>query len=209
MAQCHIVGIASRRPAHHDHVDRLGQPGVAPEGFPDQALDAVAIDRPRRTLAGDRQTEPRFALLVGPAARKQREEPIAALYRLVEDTAEVVRPQQTFAAGKLLAGEPASATSGRCATGRRGRRRVQGVRRTRPLARRALMTLRPLRVAQRARKPWVRARLRRLGLKVCFTTVSLERRVFGNLPTRCADDRKKTANSRPRCLQGQCLSIRR
>lgn len=41
--------------------------------------------------------------------------------------------------------------------------RQQGVRRTRPFARRALRTLRPPRVAERARKPWVRARLRRLG----------------------------------------------
>ena len=39
----------------------------------------------------------------------------------------------------------------------------QGVRRARPLARRACRTLRPLRVALRARKPWVRARLMRLG----------------------------------------------
>lgn len=36
-------------------------------------------------------------------------------------------------------------------------------RRARPLARRALRTLRPLRVALRARYPWVLARLRRLG----------------------------------------------
>jgi hypothetical protein len=39
----------------------------------------------------------------------------------------------------------------------------QGISRARPLARRACKTLRPLRVALRARKPWVRARLRRLG----------------------------------------------
>jgi hypothetical protein len=40
----------------------------------------------------------------------------------------------------------------------------------RPLARRAFKTFRPLRVAIRARKPWVRARLRRLGWKVRFIT---------------------------------------
>jgi len=46
--------------------------------------------------------------------------------------------------------------------------RVQCVSRARPFARRAPKTLRPLRVAFRARKPWVRARLRRLGWKVRF-----------------------------------------
>lgn len=44
-----------------------------------------------------------------------------------------------------------------------GRLVAQGVNRARPLARRAFKTLRPLRVAIRARKPWVRARLMRLG----------------------------------------------
>jgi hypothetical protein len=47
----------------------------------------------------------------------------------------------------------------------------QDARRARPLARRALMILRPLFVAMRARKPCVRARLRRLGWKVLFTSV--------------------------------------
>jgi hypothetical protein len=40
---------------------------------------------------------------------------------------------------------------------------AQGARRARPLARLAFRTLRPPRVAIRARKPWVRARLTRLG----------------------------------------------
>jgi len=41
--------------------------------------------------------------------------------------------------------------------------RCYGVSLARPLARRALITLRPLRVAIRARNPWVRARFRVLG----------------------------------------------
>ena len=48
----------------------------------------------------------------------------------------------------------------------------QGVRRARPLARRCLMTRRPAFVAMRARKPWVRARLRLLGWNVRFMSVS-------------------------------------
>jgi hypothetical protein len=50
----------------------------------------------------------------------------------------------------------------------------QGVSRERPLARRALITLRPLRVAIRARKPWVRALLSRLGWKVRFILVPVK-----------------------------------
>lgn len=45
---------------------------------------------------------------------------------------------------------------------------LQGIRRARPLARRELRTFRPFLVALRARKPWVRARLMRLGWKVRF-----------------------------------------
>lgn len=41
-------------------------------------------------------------------------------------------------------------------------------RRARPRARRALIILRPLLVFIRARKPCLRARLRRPGWKVCF-----------------------------------------
>jgi hypothetical protein len=50
----------------------------------------------------------------------------------------------------------------------RQRFRRYGVSRARPLARRDWITLRPFRVAIRARKPWVRARLMRLGWKVRF-----------------------------------------
>src|SRR5690242_4853724 len=47
-----------------------------------------------------------------------------------------------------------------------------GVRRARPLARRAARTLRPLAVAMRARKPWVRLRCKLLGWKVLFIRAS-------------------------------------
>lgn len=54
-----------------------------------------------------------------------------------------------------------------------GRDCVYGQRRLRPLARRADRILRPSAVAIRARKPWVRARLRLLGWKVRFMTAAL------------------------------------
>ncbi len=53
-------------------------------------------------------------------------------------------------------------------SGRHAEPAVYGQRRLRPLARRALMILRPLRVAIRARKPWVLARWSRLGWNVRF-----------------------------------------
>jgi hypothetical protein len=73
-----------------------------------------------------------------------------------------------------------------------------GDRRTRPFARRALSTLRPLRVAVRARKPWVRARFRQLGLKVCFTAgFLLEMRGSPGTLGDAAAARAKTAKHSP------------
>ena len=48
---------------------------------------------------------------------------------------------------------------------------VEGARRLRPRARRALMTLRPPAVAMRTRNPWVRRRAIRLGVESPFFTV--------------------------------------
>lgn len=50
----------------------------------------------------------------------------------------------------------------------------QAERRLRPLARRALMILRPPTVFMRARKPWLRARLRLLGWNVRFMATPYE-----------------------------------
>ncbi len=49
-----------------------------------------------------------------------------------------------------------------------GRLVAQALKRTRPLARRALITARPERVRIRSRKPWVRLRFNILGWKVRF-----------------------------------------
>jgi len=46
-----------------------------------------------------------------------------------------------------------------------------GIRRLRPLARRALITARPPRVFMRARNPWVRACLRLPGWKVRLVAI--------------------------------------
>jgi len=60
--------------------------------------------------------------------------------------------------------------------GRKCRSLVYGVKRARPFNRRACKTLRPLRVALRARNPCVRARFRRLGLNVCFMATAPRRK---------------------------------
>jgi hypothetical protein len=54
-----------------------------------------------------------------------------------------------------------------------------GAKRARPFARRALRTARPPLVAERARKPWVLARLRQLGWKVRFMIGAPEDSVSG------------------------------
>ena len=85
---------------------------------------------------------------------------VAGASRPLEDAAIVTRAEKPSGAGKARG------------SGARPDNLAQGVRRARPLARRALMILRPLRVAIRARKPWVRARLIRLGWKVRFIDCS-------------------------------------
>jgi hypothetical protein len=55
---------------------------------------------------------------------------------------------------------------------------VLGARLLRPLARRALTTLRPLELAIRLRNPWVRRREVRLGVESPFFTVLLSRSLF-------------------------------
>lgn len=90
-----------------------------------------------------------------------------------------------------------------------------GMSRIRPLARRAWSTFRPLRVAERARKPCVRARLRRLGLNVCFTVhlLKIDERWVCQCLKRCANSRaaqgKKTRNFILQSRLGQSKTIRR
>lgn len=116
------------------------------EALANQALDSVAINGAPQLFLGDRQTEPGALPPIRP--REHRKHGIAAADWLLEHALEGACFQKAGGARKPL---------------RRQGAQDQGVRRTRPLARRALITLRPPKVAMRARKPWVRARFRVLG----------------------------------------------
>ncbi len=120
---------------------------VMAETFPQQALDSIAIYRPANMLFCYRQ--PQTSLLpVLIMLRKHSEIPICRSNGLRKNLFVVLCREQAYMARKPQL---------------RNRLLTQGVRRVRPLARRALITLRPPLVAMRARKPWVRARLRLLG----------------------------------------------
>jgi hypothetical protein len=75
-----------------------------------------------------------------------------------------------------LAAPGAAACQQACAGARNSEHQAE--RRLRPLARRALMTACPARVAIRARKPCLRARFRQLGWNVRFIALSLRRFVL-------------------------------
>ena len=83
-------------------------------------------------------------------ARQDREVTIGMTLRITEYGTEFRRPGQPGGTRKAMAD--------RCRLNQR-----YGVSRARPLARRRASTLRPLRVAMRARKPWLRLRLSTLG----------------------------------------------
>lgn len=164
------------------HIDVGRELGV-PKAVPDDALDPVAVHCARQRFPRDRETEP-AAVSVSAGRRDDREEPVSASAAVTKNPGELRREQQPTL--------PREAPAGRfLRTGQwelrgvalgNGRRPLsvgdaidpQGVSRARPLARRAWRTLRPFRVAFRARKPWVRARFTRLGLNVCFTSYSCQ-----------------------------------
>lgn len=138
-------------PENHD-VERSELALVVTEALADQPLDTVACHGGPGMLACDGQAEPGSTCVVRP--REHREAVVDGAGGAAEDPVEIAAREQPGAFRK---------------TGRRCRwRRRQTVSRARPLARRALITLRPPRVRMRARKPWSRFRFRLLGWKVRF-----------------------------------------
>src|SRR6185312_10875765 len=128
----------------------------ATEGFTQQPLDAVALHRTFGNALGDRQAEAGMAQLVVAVAHMKTAAACASA--ACSQGGEVTRPTQPRLARQSGRGHHRYA--------------AYGIRRLRPLARRALMTLRPSAVAIRARKPCVRARLSLLGWKVRFMAYS-------------------------------------
>lgn len=128
------------------------------ETFADQPLYPIAVRRPGRQLFGDRHPQSGTSQRrVGPY--QDREVAVTIAPRTGEN-----RPELSGS------GQPGLARKPRVhgATSHIG---AQGVSRARPLARRRASTLRPLRVAIRARKPCVRLRLMTLGWNVRFMAV--------------------------------------
>jgi len=142
-----VVRLFDARSCQDDNIQPLETIPLPAKTFPDQALYAVAIHRAADMLLGYCQSQPgRFPPVVAPCEHGKIS--VRGTYRSGEYLFIIPDAQQPGTAGKTFS---------------RDRLPAQGVRRARPLARRALMTLRPLLVAMRARKPWVRARLRLLG----------------------------------------------
>lgn len=119
------------------------QPETA-ERFPRDALDPVPLHSVARQSLRDHQTQMPYGLHgLQPV---DREEPAAAPSALLEHLLETTG-----------SAEPVDSPESLRFLENGGK--TQTARRTRPLARRALITARPALVFMRARKPWVRLRL--------------------------------------------------
>ena len=120
------------------------------EDFPDEPLEAIPAYRAARALTSDGESE--AGPLASVRAHEYDEEGIGVLDRAREDSLEIGGTQEAGA----LRQRPPPGPNAKCG-------KDQGIRRARPFARRDCRTFRPFRVAIRARKPWVRARLSVLG----------------------------------------------
>src|SRR5699024_9041624 len=114
-------------------------------------LDAVTIHRPRDTAFRDRQPQPSRIVRRMPCDYNQPRTYKPA--SIAKYQPERFRLPQAGRRWKLRMGHKRTAIA----------RANYGVRRLRPFARREPMTLRPPRVAMRARNPWVRLRRTLLG----------------------------------------------
>ncbi len=144
-----LRSIDDQTPLHHHHQVQTGQLLlIVAETLADHTLYAVAINRTLQRLFRDGQSEPGVRLSTVP----------------VENGKAIIgRSSGILEYPPILGGFQQPSRAIETLPFRAQGIRFQGARRARPLARRALITLRPLRVAMRARKPWVRARLRLLG----------------------------------------------
>ena len=184
LTQMFIVCMQDRVPRHHDkvHCRCRNRQHLVAEILPHQALDAISIHGPPQLFLGDRQPKAGSMLSIFTNSPKHGEVPVGGTDSAGKDPRELGGLQQAVLTRKGPQRSSTAAGLGWCSTGltvarvqgdiavsdRGGtgidpRHPAQGARRARPFARRALITLRPERVAIRARKPWVRARFRLLG----------------------------------------------
>ncbi len=138
---------------YHD-VDSFEEVAVVTKALACNAFQTIALNGEARAFLRNGKPEP--SGMLSPGMGEDGKKGVARAYRFGENTVEIPGTLEARNPRKLGVGELAVAL------------RDQGDKRARPLARRALSTLRPLRVAMRLRNPWVRARLIRLGWKVLF-----------------------------------------
>lgn len=135
------VGTAQRSgTTEDDEVDRgqlVGDPAEALAHHPPQM---AASNRLASTLLRDGEPESRFTLVRGTA--EDGEAGVSGSKRAVEDPPELLLMSKPPPLREARGGSPIPVFE-----------TAQGIRRARPLARRAASTLRPLRVDMRARKP--------------------------------------------------------
>lgn len=118
------------------------------ETFPDLALYPVSLHRKLQVFLGKNQTDPGMTEII--RCCQDQKIPVRNFQlHVVEDFTVISRSQETIRFRKTQSLHSAN--------------RAYADRRTRPLARRREITLRPLAVAIRARKPWTRLRFRTLG----------------------------------------------
>lgn len=143
----------------HSDVDRRQIVLVQAKGFSRQALDAVARHGTTESAGRNRQSQARIIFMIG--QNRQTEVRVGQFSAALPYRAKFSRLVQTLS---RLERQPLNqmGIARRSCAGRQGQRRL------RPFARRRASKRRPLLVAIRARKPWVRARCKLLGLKVRF-----------------------------------------
>lgn len=135
---------ASQRPLHMQHnVQRRQLAAMQPERLPSHPLQPIALMRLANGATANNHPQPRPQRRIASGENAQRPAMNADLRR-AQHPAELAWAVQAAALGETVS--PSYADS-----------------RLRPLARRALITLRPALVDMRARNPWVRLRLRLLG----------------------------------------------
>ena len=159
------LGRARGFPDRDGNIDRWQRVLVQAKGFTCKSFDAVAGDGTAEDARRDAQSQARMSFIIG--QHRQREKCIAEFSaaplhiakfgRLVQSLA---RLERKFTDRK----EPVATRYGQSSL--------------RPFARRRASNARPLLVAMRARKPWVRARCKLLGLKVRFMA-RLEQKLWG------------------------------
>lgn len=158
LSQAVVVGLARVTTAENDDIKPAKVRRTAAKTLANQTLDTVSADCGANIPLADHQPQSGMIEAIGCSQHQQLVIHGFAL-RLIKHTLKLAPLQQAEAAGKMFAERTFSLRV-------RSRLRTllaQALNLFRPLARRALMILRPALVLMRARKPWVRLRRMLLG----------------------------------------------